>query len=113
MDFKPTTYSVYARTDENNKVIKIFSTCFEQPNDTDILIKTGNGYEFVHVSYYQILNADMTHKYCIGSGVMRECTDEEIAEEKALFPTPQPTQEEINKANIEYIALMSDIELAN
>ena len=35
MDFIPTTYKVYARADENGKVTKIFSTCFEQPNETD------------------------------------------------------------------------------
>ena len=94
MDFTPTTYSVYARADENGKVTKIFSTCFEQPNDTDTLIKMGSGDEFVHVGYYQIFNDDFTHKYCIDNGYMRECTAEEIEAEKATFPAPPPTTEE-------------------
>ena len=94
MDFTPTTYSVYARADENGKVTKIFSTCFEQPNDTDILLKSGHGDEFVHVGYYSILNMDGTHRYCIDSGEMRECTAEEIEAEKATFPAPQPTDRE-------------------
>ena len=79
---------------ENNKVIKIFSTCFEQPNDTDILLKEGSGDEFVHVGYYNIFNDDFTHKYCIDNGTMRECTTEEIEAEKATFPAPPPTTEE-------------------
>ena len=94
MDFIPTTYKVYARADANGKVTKIFSTCFEQPNDTDILLKDGSGDEFVHVGYYQILNMDGTHKYCIENGEMRECTAEEIEAEKATFPAPPPTTEE-------------------
>ena len=94
MDFTPTTYKVYARADENGKVTKIFSTCFEQPNDTDLLLKEGSGDEFVHVGYYQIFNMDGTHKYCIDNSEMRECTAEEIEAEKATFPAPPPTTEE-------------------
>ena len=94
MDFIPTTYKVYARADENSKVTKIFSTCFEQPNDTDLLLKEGSGDEFVHVGYYQIFNDDFTHKYCIDNGSMRECTADEIEAEKATFPAPPPTTEE-------------------
>ena len=94
MDFTPTTYKVYARADENGKVTKIFSTCFEEPNDIDILLKEGSGDEFVHVGYYQIFNEDFTHKYCIDNGEMRECTTDEIEVEKASFPTPPPTNTE-------------------
>ena len=95
MDFTPTTYSVYARADENGKVTKIFSTCFEEPIDTDVLLKEGSGDEFVHVNgSYQIFNMDGTHKYCIDNGEMRECTADEIEAEKATFPAPPPTTEE-------------------
>ena len=102
MDFTPTAYKVYARADENGKVTKIFSTCFEQPNDTDILLKDGSGDEFVHVGYYQILNMDGTHKYCIDNESMRECTSEEIEAEKATFPAPpQTTEERLNQLELE------------
>ena len=102
MDFTPTAYKVYARADENGKVTKIFSTCFEQPNDTDILLKDGSGDEFVHVGYYQILNMDGTHKYCIDNESMRECTAEEIEAEKATFPAPpQTTEERLNQLELE------------
>ena len=94
MDFTPTTYKVYAKADENDKVTKIFSTCFEQPKESDLLLKEGSGDEFVHVGYYQIFNDDFTHKYCIENGEMRECTTEEIEAEKATFPVQPPTTEE-------------------
>ena len=95
MEFERTKYSVYARADENNKVIKVFSTCFEQPKDTDILLKTGSGDEFVLVQgQYQLFNDDRTHKYCIDNGVMRECTKEELAVEKADFPELPKSAEE-------------------
>ena len=95
MDFTPTTYKVYARADDNGKVTKIFSTCFEQPEESDLLLKEGSGDEFVHVQgSYQIFNMDGTHKYCIDNGFMRECTADEIEAEKATFPAPPPTTEE-------------------
>ena len=102
MDFTPITYKVYARADENGKVTKIFSTCFEQPNESDLLLKAGSGDEFVHVGYYQLFNADFTHKYCIENGEMRECTADEIEAEKATFPAPPPTTEErLNQLELE------------
>ena len=95
MDFIPTTYKVYARADENDKVTKIFSTCFEQREESDLLLKEGSGDEFVHVNgSYQIFNMDGTHKYCIDNGFMRKCTADEIEAEKATFPAPPPTTEE-------------------
>ena len=94
MDFTPTTYKVYARADENGKVTKIFSTCFEEPKESGRVLKEGCGDEFVHVGYYQIFNMDGTHKYCIDNGDLRECTAEEIEAEKATFPAPPPTTEE-------------------
>ena len=94
ISFKPSVYSVYARINNKGKVIKVFSTCFEEPNDDDIFIKSGSGDPYTHVGYYQIFNMDGTHKYCIDNGEMRECTAEEIEAEKATFPAPPPTTEE-------------------
>mgnify|MGYP001055763598 CR=1 FL=1 len=77
-------YSVYARTDENNRVVKVFSDCFEQPQEEDILIKSGSGDEFVHVGYYQLLNNDFVHCYKIENGKMTECSIEDLEEERAF-----------------------------
>lgn len=81
---EPTIYSVYARTDENNRVVKVFSNCFEQPQEGDILIKSGSGDEFVHVGYYQLLTNDFVHCYKIEEGQMTECSVEELEEERAF-----------------------------
>ena len=81
---EPTIYSVYARANENGKVVKVFSNCFEQPQEEDILIKSGSGDEFVHVGYYQLLNNDFVHCYKIENGKMTECSIEDLEEERAL-----------------------------
>lgn len=74
-------YSVYARPDSAGRVIKIFSSCFEQPADGDVLLKTGSGDEFVHTGYYNLSTPDGAHRYVIDAGSMREVTSGEIAAE--------------------------------
>lgn len=41
-------YSIYVRTNNQGIVTHIFSSCFEKPKEGDILIKSGQGDEFVH-----------------------------------------------------------------
>ncbi len=79
-----TEYSVYARTDKNGRVVKVFSNCFEQPQEGDILLKSGSGDEFVHVGYYQLLTSDFVHSYKIQDGKMLKCSAEELEEERTL-----------------------------
>lgn len=43
-------YSVYARTREDGVVTHLFSDMFENPKETDILIKSGDGEEFIHIA---------------------------------------------------------------
>lgn len=71
-------YSVFARPDSKKRVIKIFSTCFDKPQDGDIFIKSGSGDEFVHVGYYNLYTSEGAHRYIIDSGSMREATPAEI-----------------------------------
>lgn len=82
MEFQLPTYDVYARINHKNKVIKIFSSCFEQPRKEDILIKSGSGDEFVHVGYYQIYNPDGSYHYKIENGKIMECSGGERQEEQ-------------------------------
>ncbi len=81
---EPTIYSVYARADKNGRVVKVFSDCFEQPQEGDILIKSDSGDEFVHVGYYQLLTNDFVYGYQIQDGKMVECTVKELEEERAF-----------------------------
>ena len=82
MEFQLPTYDVYARINHKNRVVKVFSSCFEQPSKGDILIKSGSGDEFVHVGYYQIYNTDGSHRYKIENGKIVECSEEERQEEQ-------------------------------
>jgi len=41
---------VYARTREDGVVTYIFSDMFENPKKTDILLKSGDGEEFIHIA---------------------------------------------------------------
>ncbi len=42
-------YSVYARANDQGIVTHLFSDFFEKPKSSDILIKSGDGEEYVHV----------------------------------------------------------------
>lgn len=42
-------HHVYARTREDGVVTHLFSDIFEKPKETDILIKSGQGEEYIHI----------------------------------------------------------------
>ena len=54
MEEQPEVFQVYARPNEKGEVVKIFSTCFFQPQEGDVLLKEGSGDEFAHVGYYKV-----------------------------------------------------------
>lgn len=91
---EPTIYTVYARTGEGGKVERIFSDCFEQPQEGDISIKSGSGDEYVHVGYYSLYTAQRAHRYVMEGQEMREATEEELAAEIAAFPPAPETEAE-------------------
>ncbi len=106
MKFEPTVYNVYARVDSKNRVTKIFSTCFEQAQETDVLIKSGSGDEFVHVGYYKLYNGNETHRYKIENNILTECSAKEIEEEFSSFPPlPETPEQKITKLEIENTVL--------
>lgn len=70
-------YTVYVKINSKGQVERFFSTCFELPQENDVLIKTGQGDEFVHVGYYQVYDENMCHNYKIENGELIECTEEE------------------------------------
>lgn len=57
---------------------------------------------------------DFPSDFAFSDIINYKIVDGELVYDEMPIPEPEPqlTQEEINKANIEYIALMSDIELA-
>lgn len=69
---------VYARVNENNIVIKIFSSVFEEPLETDVFICKGLGDEYAHPHLkYQLIDYDMHYNYKIIDGKLVERTEEE------------------------------------
>lgn len=102
-------YSVYARADKNGFVSHLFSTCFEQPLDTDILLESGSGDRFVHCqSRWTLYGENGTHNYKIVNGAMVESTEAEREAEREGFPIPKPTAEERLTAAEENINTLSE-----
>jgi len=87
-------YRVFAKINAVYQVERIYSTCFEQSEGSDVFIKDGDGDECVHVGYYQIYDQEGLHNYKIDGNVMVETTAEEKAVELAARPKPEPTTEE-------------------
>jgi hypothetical protein len=86
-------YKVYARPNDNNEVTRVFSTCFEQPGEGDILLKEGNGDEFVHVQgAYQLYDDNGRYNYRMADGEMELIPEDE----KPLIVPPVDRQDEIN-----------------
>ena len=72
MEEQPEVFQVFARPNEKGDVIKIFSTCFFQPQEGDVLLKEGSGDEFAHVSYYKIYDENGILNYKIENGALVE-----------------------------------------
>ena len=88
------TYKVYARPNDKNQVERFFSSCFEEPQDGDVLLKAGTGDKFVHVGYLQRYDEEGLYNYKIENGEVVGCTPEDKQQELSNRPAPQPTTEE-------------------
>ena len=89
-------FRVYARPDSNGRVEKIFSTCFEQPKETDILIEEGEGDKFSHVQgRYKLFGDSFSHRFKIQDGKMVETSEEERKAEIEARPKGTNELEEI------------------
>lgn len=93
------TNKIYARVNEKGIVIKLFSSVFEAPLETDKLIEEGNEDYHAHVQLKYVLtddNGNYNYKYENDKLVL--LTDEE---KKVLFPIViEPTQQESLNAKL-------------
>lgn len=90
---------VYARCNDAGLVEHIFSEVFETPEETDHLLKEGEGDEYVHVQgQYRLYDQWGRHNYTWGDevGGMRELTEEE----KPPKPEPQPSEVEVLRQQV-------------
>lgn len=94
------TNKIYARLDNNNIVIKLFSTVFEQPLDIDFLVEEGNEEYHAHVHLkYQLMDTEGNYNYKYANNKIIELTEEEKEE---LYPpiTPQPSEQQVLNAKL-------------
>lgn len=80
--------NVYARVREDGVVMHLFSDMFEKPKETDFLLKSGEGEEYIHVfcegggGKISLYTYDNLFQYKIENGVMVKRGEEELEEER-------------------------------
>lgn len=100
---------IYARLDKNNIVLKMFSSVFEQPLKSDILIEEGNEDYHAHVHLkYTVRDESGNYNYKYENDKIVELTDEE---KEVLFPKQeiQTSENEMLISNL----LLDNAELKN
>lgn len=89
---------VYARTDEEGRVLELASSIFLADPDGWTEIDQGEGDRYAHAQGNFLPNPlvgeDGTHSYILDGTALRETTEEERAAERASFPSPEPGREE-------------------
>lgn len=94
------TNKIYARLDKNNVVVRMFSSVFEKPLDTDKLVEQGNEEYHAHVHLkYTVIDENGNYNYKYLNNRVIELTE---TEKEILFPkpVPQPSETEIMIANL-------------
>lgn len=87
-------YKIYARLDEKNIVIKLFSSVFYKAEETDKLVEEGNEEYHAHVHLkYKLTDEKGRYNYKYENDKMILLTEEEKAE---LFP-PSTAVEEMSE----------------
>lgn len=85
------TNKIYARLNEENVVIKLFSSVFEQPVEGDKLVEEGNEDYHAHVHLkYQLVDMNGNYNYKFEDEKMVKLTEEE---KEKLFPKVEPVVE--------------------
>lgn len=93
------TNKIYARKDENNIVIKFFSSVFENNLDTDFLVEEGNEDYHAHVHLkYQLIDDKGRYNYKIEKNTIVKLTEEE---KDKLFKQQEQKQEQSMEERIQ------------
>ena len=85
------TNKIYARLNENNVVIKLFSSVFDQQIEGDKLVEEGNEEHHAHVHLkYELVDMNGDYNFIVKDNKLVELTDEEKAQ---LFPKVEPVKD--------------------
>lgn len=110
----PEPYHVYVQTDEQGQITAINSSAFV-PAEWGTEIDSGFGDRFHHAqgNYFTdgLYTADGIPRYKLVDGTAQERTAEEIAADRTAIPTPPPTAQEQLRADVDFIAAMTGVEL--
>ena len=106
-------YIVYAQTNSSGHITTVNSSAFLTDTTGWVEIDSGYGDKYHHAqgNYFPkpIITDGGAYRYKLVDGVPTECTAEEIAaQEEALKPVDEPTQEDRIEAQVMYTALMTD-----
>ena len=105
------TNKIYARKREDNVVIKLFSSVFENNIDTDFLVEEGNEDYHAHVHLkYKLTDENGRYNYKILEDQLVELTEEE--KEKLFQPTAQQISEQ-EKLNAQLLQSNAQQQLIN
>ena len=113
MEFSMNPYIVYAKTDSGGYITAVNSSAFlpDTAGWTEIDSGYGDKYHHAQGNYLPkpIITMGGAYRYKLVDGKPVECTAEEIAaQEEALKPVDEPTQEDRIEAQVMYTALMTD-----
>lgn len=107
-------YHVYVQTDEQERITAINSSAFV-PAEWGTEIDSGFGDKYHHAqgNYFPggIYTQDGIPRYKLADGKAQERTAEEIAADIAAIPAPPPTAQEQLRADVDYLAIMTGIDL--
>lgn len=112
--YDPIMYHVYVQTDEQGRITAINSSAFVS-SDWGTKIDSGFGDKYHHAqgNYFTdgLYTVDGIPRYKLVDGAAQERTTEEIAADLAAIPAPPPTEQEQLRADIDFIAAMTGVEL--
>ena len=106
-------YIVYVKPHSSGYITAVNSSAFLPDTTGWIAIDEGSGDRYHHAqgNYFPlpIITDGGAYRYKLVDGQPVECTAEEItAQEEALKPVDEPTQEDRIEAQVMYTALMTD-----
>lgn len=106
-------YIVYVKTKSTGYITAVNSSAFLTDLTNWVEIDRGYDYKYHHAqgNYFPefIITDGGAYRYKLVNGKPVECTPEEIAaQEEALKPVDEPTQEDRIEAQVMYTALMTD-----
>ena len=111
MEMKP--YIVYVKTNDSGHIAAVNSSAFlpDTTGWTEIDRGYADKYHHAQGNYFpqSIITMGGAYRYKLIDSTPLECTAEEIAaQEEALKPVDEPTQEDRIEAQVMYTALMTD-----